>query len=153
MFFLWDEKLFSLNKLGGHLSLYNPLINEKFDFSDQENCFECKITQLNFTVRLFQPSTWKSNFDIFFLAKIVISQKKNLNFHKYSGLGFLDYIDLPYHFGILRMSTFQEIIQFFNDTHVRNAIHENVCVIFYGTDLTWLVVTFDRAKAGLGFFE
>ena len=33
------------------------------------------------------------------------------------------------------MSTFQEIIQFFNDTHVRNAIHENVCLIFYGTDL------------------
>ena len=34
------------------------------------------------------------------------------------------------------MSTFQEMIQFFNNTHVRNAIHENVCVIFYGTDLT-----------------
>ena len=33
------------------------------------------------------------------------------------------------------MSTFQEMIQFFNNTHVRNAIHENVCVIFYGTDL------------------
>ena len=37
------------------------------------------------------------------------------------------------------MSTFQEMIQFFNNTHVRNAIHENVCVIFYGTDLTFEV--------------
>ena len=33
------------------------------------------------------------------------------------------------------MSTFQEIIHVFNDTHVTNAIHEKVCVIFYGTDL------------------
>ena len=46
-------------------------------------------------------------------------------------------LDLSYHFRILRMSTFQEMIQFFNNTHVRNAIHENVCVIFYGTDLKY----------------
>ena len=62
--------------------------------------------------------------------------KKNLISHKNSGHAFWTNIDLSYHFRILRMSTFQEMIQFFNNTHVRNAIHENVCVIFYGTDLT-----------------
>ena len=62
--------------------------------------------------------------------------KKNLISHKNSGHVFWTNIDLSYHFRILRMSTFQEMIQFFNNTHVRNAIHENVCVIFYGTDLT-----------------
>ena len=44
------------------------------------------------------------------------------------------------------MSTFQEIIQFFNDTHVRNAIHENVCLIFYGTDLSSKVCFFQEKK-------
>ena len=62
--------------------------------------------------------------------------KKNLISHKNSGHVFWTNIDLSYHFRILRMSTFQEMIQFFNNTHVRNAIHENVCVIFYGTDLS-----------------
>ena len=70
-----------------------------------------------------------------FFAKIVISWKKILISRKNSVHVFWTNIDLSYHFGILRMSTFQEIIQFFNDTHVRNAIHENVCLIFYGTDL------------------
>ena len=60
--------------------------------------------------------------------------KKNLISHKNSGHVFWTNIDLSYHFRILRMSTFQEMIQFFNNTHVRNAIHENVCLIFYGTD-------------------
>ena len=65
--------------------------------------------------------------------------KKKLISHKNSGHVFWTNIDLSYHFGILRMSTFQEIIQFFNDTHVRNAIHENVCLIFYGTGLSSIV--------------
>ena len=68
-------------------------------------------------------------------AKYRNFMNKNLISHKNSGHVFCTNIDLSYHFRILRMSTFQEMIQFFNNTHVRNAIHENVCVIFYGTDL------------------
>ena len=68
--------------------------------------------------------------------------KKNVISHKNSGHAFWTNIDLSYHFRILRMSTFQEMIQFFNNTHVRNAIHENVCVIFYGTDLSMVYFLF-----------
>ena len=55
------------------------------------------------------------------------------------GIFFFDYIDLPYHFGMLKMSTLCTFQCFFTTAHQISAIETNVSVLFFQTGLIrWL---------------
>ena len=71
---------------------------------------------------------------IIFYKNCIFTKKYFLHNYAYWEL-FLDYIDLLYHFGMLKMSTLCTFQCFFTKAHKISAIQTNVSVLFFRTGL------------------
>ena len=77
---------------------------------------------------------------IIFYKNCIFTKKYFLHFYAYWEF-FLDYIDLLYHFGMLKMSTLCTFQCFFTKAHQISVIQTNVSVLFFQTGLISLVKT------------
>ena len=84
--------------------------------------------------------TWKPQMQVNFFLQIIFYKNriftKTIFLLNHTSWGyFLDYMNLPYQFGILRMCTFCWFDWFLSKPSIILVIHTNTCALFFSSDL------------------
>ena len=102
---------------------------------------ECLLTSNsnNFLLKL-SNFAWKLQMQVNFFLQIIFYKnrifKKTIFLLNHTSWGyFLDYMNLPYQFGILRMCTFCWFDWFLSKPSIILVIHTNTCALFFSSDL------------------
>ena len=102
---------------------------------------ECLLTSnLNDFLLKLSNFTWNPQMQVnFFLQMIFYKNRiftKTIFLLNHTSWGyFLDYMNLPYQFGILRMCTFCWFDWFLSKPSIILVIHTNTCALFFSSDL------------------
>ena len=108
--------------------------------------FKCFFTKINRFYKILTNASGLFSCKFFF-TKIVFLQKKCFMLKQTSWGYCLDYIDLPYQFGILIMSTFCWTKWFSTKANSIYAIWTNVSPVFFAPPLRIKKIFIDKKKA------
>ena len=102
---------------------------------------ECLLTSnLNDFLLKLTNFTWNPQMQVNFFLQIIFYKNriftKTIFLLNHTSWGyFLDYMNLPYQFGILRMCTFCWFDWFLSKPSIILVIHTNTCALFFSSDL------------------
>ena len=102
---------------------------------------ECLLTSnLNDFLLKLTNFTWNPQMQVNFFLQIIFYKNriftKTIFLLNHTSWGyFLDYMNLPYQFGILRMCTFCWFDWFLSKPSIILVIHTNMCALFFSSDL------------------